>query len=51
MNHVLVKATAEEMAAIAAGEIEGDIYSDGEVYADAEQLRQYRATHPSILAA
>ena len=35
----------EEIAAIGTGEIEGNIYRDGEVYVDPVSLLKYRESH------
>jgi hypothetical protein len=37
----------KEMLAVGDGEIEGETYEDGEVWANAESLRRWRVEHAS----
>jgi hypothetical protein len=41
-----VQVFGDEAEAVKVGTIEGEIYDDGEVFADEESLAAYRAAHP-----
>lgn len=51
MNIKMIPVTdPQERGAVLLGEIPGDVYADGEIWADARALLDWRLVHPEAVA-